>query len=175
MSDAEQAQTSGEPPAKPSTTRRLVHIVAAVLVVVVLPALLMYAVAGELGVSAMFVGVLLGAVGAKLGGTRRMLYVAPVVGLAAGLGAFTAYGWWWVVVLAAAGLITGAGIGFGWLPPLLMIPYAATFVTPVSTVTGVRQRWPLQPQWSSGPCWAAAPRSVWRWAGPSPTGYRNRF
>ena len=135
MSDAEQAQTSGEPPAKPSTTRRLVHIVGAVLVVVVLPALLMYAVAGELGVSAMFVGVLLGAVGAKLGGTRRMLYVAPVVGLAAGLGAFTAYGWWWVVVLAAAGLITGAGIGFGWLPPLLMIPYAATFVTPVSTVT----------------------------------------
>jgi Fusaric acid resistance protein-like len=39
------------------------------------------------------------------------------------------------VVLAASGLITGAGIGFGWLPPLLMIPYAATFVTPVSTVT----------------------------------------
>ena len=79
----------------------------------------MYAVAGELGVAAIFVGLLLGAVGAKLGGTRRMLYVAPVVGLAAGLGAFTAYSWWWVVVLAAAGLITGAGIGFGWLPPLL--------------------------------------------------------
>jgi hypothetical protein len=33
----------------------------------------------------MFIGVLLGAVGAKLGGTGRMLYVAPVVGLAAGL------------------------------------------------------------------------------------------
>ena len=63
----------------------------------------MYAVAGELGVAAIFVGLLLGAVRAKLGGTRRMLYVAPVVGLAAGLGAFTAYSRWWVVVLAAPG------------------------------------------------------------------------
>jgi hypothetical protein len=90
VSDAEDVQTSGEPLAKPSATRRLVHILGAVLVVVVLPALLMYAVAGELGVAAMFVGVLLGAVGAKLGGTRRMLYVAPAVGLAAGLGAITA-------------------------------------------------------------------------------------
>jgi Fusaric acid resistance protein-like len=27
----------------------------------------------------------------------------------------------------------GAGIGFGWFLPLLMVPYAATFVTPVSS------------------------------------------
>ena len=118
VSNAEHVQTSGEPLAKPSATRRLVHILSGARGGV-LPALLMYPVAGELGVAAMFVGLLLGAVGAKLGGTRRMLYAALVVGLGAGFGAFTPYSWWWVVLLAAAGLITGAGIGFGWLPPLL--------------------------------------------------------
>jgi hypothetical protein len=28
-----------------------------------------------------------------------MLYLAPAIGLAAGLGAFTAYDWWWVGLL----------------------------------------------------------------------------
>ena len=39
-----------------------------------------------------------------------------------------------MALLGVAGVIAGAGIGFGWLPPLLMVPYAATFVTQVSTV-----------------------------------------
>ena len=50
------------------------------------------------------------------------------MGLAAGLGAFTAYDWWWAALLATVGVIAGAGIGFGWFAPLLMVPYAATFV-----------------------------------------------
>ena len=120
---------------KPSGVRRVLHIVGAVVVVLVLPALLIDAFVGKLGVSAMFTGVLLGAVGAKLGGTHRMLYVAPALGVAGGLGAYTAYDWWWVALLAAAGVIAGAGIRFGWFAALLMVPYAATFVTPVSTVT----------------------------------------
>ena len=119
----------------PSGVRRVLHIVGAVVVVLVLPALVIGAFVGELGVSAMFTGVLLGAVGAKLGGTHRMLYVAPALGVAGGLGAYTAYDWWWVALLAAAGVIAGAGIRFGWFAALLMVPYAATFVTPVSTVT----------------------------------------
>ena len=61
-----------------------------------------------------------------------MLFVAPLLGVAAGLGASTAYDWWWVALLACVGVIAGAGIGFGWLG-LLMAPFAATFVTPVST------------------------------------------
>ncbi len=65
---------------KPSGVRRVLHIVGAVVVVLVLPALVIGAFVGELGVSAMFTGVLLGAVGAKLGGTRRMSYVAPAIG-----------------------------------------------------------------------------------------------
>ena len=120
---------------KPSGVRRVLHIVGAVVVVLVLPALVIGAFVGELGVSAMFTGVLLGAVGAKLGGTHRMLYVAPALGVAGGLGAYTAYDWWWVALLAAAGVIAGAGIRFGWFAALLMVPYAATFVTSVSTVT----------------------------------------
>ena len=99
---------------------------------VVLPAVVIGAFVGELGVSAMFTGVLLGAVGAKLGGTHRMAVVAPALGVAAGLGAYTAYDWWWVALLAAAGVIAGAGIRFGWFAALLMVPYAATFVTPAS-------------------------------------------
>jgi hypothetical protein len=62
-----------------------------------------------------------------------MLYLAPAIGLAAGLGAFTAYDWWWVGLLAAAGVVAGAGIGFGWMLPLLMIPFVATFASPVSS------------------------------------------
>ena len=120
---------------KPSGWHRVLHILAAVLVGVVLPALLLGALVGRLGVSAMFVGLILGGAGAKLGGTRRMLMVAPVVGLAAGLGAFSAYDWWWAALLAATGVLAGAGIGFGWFAALLMVPYAATFVTPVSSGT----------------------------------------
>ena len=118
---------------KPSGGRRLAHIVIAVVIFAVIPALLMAALAGEVGVSALFTGVLLGGTGAKLGGTRRMLYVVPVVGLAAGLGAISAYDWGWVALLAAAGFVAGAGIRFGWLPPLLMVPFAATFVSPASS------------------------------------------
>ena len=117
----------------PSGARRTAHVVGAVLVVAVLPALVLWALVGEFGAAAMFIGLLLGVVGSKLGGTRRMAYLAPGVGLAAGLGAYTAYDWSWAALLALAGVITGAGIGFGWFAPLLMIPFAATFVVPASS------------------------------------------
>jgi MFS family permease len=122
-----------EAQAKPSPTRRTSHIVGAVLVGVGVPALVVGLLIGEFAAYALLVGVLLGGVGAKLGGTRRMLVLAPVVGLAAGLGALTAYDWWWAALLATAGVLTGAGIAFGWLAPLLMVPYAATFVSPASS------------------------------------------
>jgi hypothetical protein len=93
----------------------------------------MAALVGEVGVAALFSGVLFGAVGAKLGGTSRMLYVAPGLALAAGLGSASAYDWEWVVLLAGVAFVAGAGIRFGWLPPLLMVPYAATFVTAASS------------------------------------------
>ena len=135
-----QADTGSRPVAtpgedKPSTAHRVAHVLGAVVVVVVLPAVLMGAVVGSLGVSAMFVGLVLGVIGAKLGGTHHMALVAPLVGVAAGLGAVTAYDWWWAVLLACTGILTGAGIGFGWFAPLLMVPFAATFVTPVTTGT----------------------------------------
>jgi hypothetical protein len=120
---------------KPSGARRMIHILGAGLVVVVLPAVLLGLLVGEFAAMAMLHGLLLGAVGSKIGGTRRMLYVAPGIGVAAGLGAFTAYDWWWAALLAGVAVITGAGIGFGWFAPLLMVPYAATFVTPLSSVT----------------------------------------
>ena len=115
---------------KPSRARRTMHILGALLVAVVLPAVVIGVLVGEFGATAMFTGVLLGGVGAKLGGTRRMGYLAPLMGLAAGLGAFSAYDWWWAALLAIVGVIAGAGIGFGWFAPLLMVPYAATFVVP---------------------------------------------
>jgi hypothetical protein len=145
MSDAEhveapKSQTTAEPDAggvgdKPSGAHRLMHVLGALLVAVVLPALLVGVLVGSLGVSALFIGLLLGVVGSKLGGTHRMLFVAPMLGVAAGLGALTAYDWRWAALLASVGVIAGAGIGFGWFAPLLMVPYAATFVTPVSSGT----------------------------------------
>jgi hypothetical protein len=86
---------------KPSGARRIIHILGALLVAVVLPALLMGALVGRLGVSALFIGLTLGVVGSKIGGTHRMLFVAPMLGVAAGLGAFTAYDWWWAALLAS--------------------------------------------------------------------------
>ena len=113
--------------------RRTSHILGAALVGVALPALLVGLMIGEFAAYALVAGVLLGGVGAKLGGARRMLVLTPAMGLAAGLGALTAYDWWWAALLATAGVLTGAGIGFGWLAPLLMVPYAATFVSPASS------------------------------------------
>ncbi|WP_426561917.1 FUSC family protein [Angustibacter sp. McL0619] len=95
--------------------------------------MLVGALVGELGVSALFTGVVWGAVGSKLAGTRRMVYVTPLVGVVAGLGAFTAYDWWWVALLAVTGVLAGVGYRFGWFAPLLIGAYAATFVTPVDT------------------------------------------
>ena len=118
---------------KPSTGRRAIHVIGAILVVVVVPVVLMDALVGSFGADAMLVGLLYGVSGANLGGTRRMLYLAPLVGVAAGLGAFTAYDWWWVLVLAISGVVAGAGMRWGWLPPMLMIPFAATFATPVTS------------------------------------------
>lgn len=118
-------------PGRPSGSQRMIHILAAALVGVVLPVVVLYALLGELGSRAMVIGLLLGVVGSKLGGTRRMLYLAPAVGIAGGLAAITAYHWSWVALLAVVGVIAGAGMRFGWLPPLLMLTFAATF--PVAT------------------------------------------
>ncbi|MDN5766726.1 MAG: FUSC family protein [Humibacillus sp.] len=63
-----------------------------------------------------------------------MVIVAPLLGAAGGLGAYTAYGWGWAALLAVTGLVAGAGYGFGWFAALLMVPFAATFISPVSTV-----------------------------------------
>src|SRR5262245_5313512 len=93
----------------------------------------MDALVGGFGADAMLVGLLYGALGGELGGTRRMLYLAPLVGVAAGLGALTAYDWWWVFLLGMSGLVAGAGMRWGWFLSLLMVPFAATFATPVSS------------------------------------------
>src|SRR5262245_16054302 len=84
---------AAEVPPKPSGTRRLVHVLGAILIVLVLPALLMGVFIGTLGVWALINGLVIGVAGSKIGGTRRMLLVAPVLGVAAGLAAFTAYDW----------------------------------------------------------------------------------
>jgi hypothetical protein len=44
------------------------------------------ALVGEFGAGAMAVGLVLGAAGSKIGGTRRMAYLAPAIGVAGGLG-----------------------------------------------------------------------------------------
>jgi hypothetical protein len=111
----------------------VIHVVGALLVVVVLPVVLLDVLVAGFAANAMFLGLVYGAVGSMLGGTRRMVYLAPLVGVAAGFGALTAYDWWWVVVLTVSGVIAGAGMRWGWLPPLLMVPFAATFAAPVSS------------------------------------------
>ena len=131
-SGAGAVRTSG-PSEKPSGARRALHILGAALVVVVLPVGLMEALAGKLGAAAMIVGLLLGVLGSKIGGTRRMLYLTPAVAVSAAIGAITAYDWSWVALLAVVGVIIGAGIRFGWLPPLLMLGFAATFATATSS------------------------------------------
>ena len=118
-------------PGKPSGTRRMIHILGAALVAVVLPVAVLHLLLGKLGSTAMVMGLVVGVLGSKLGGTRRMLYLAPAVGVAGGLGAITAYHWSWVVLLTVVAVIAGAGMRFGWLPPLLMLAFAATF--PVAT------------------------------------------
>ena len=126
-------QESGEVKDKPSKAQRTIHIVVAALVVVVLPVALLDAFVAKFCAQAMFIGVVFGVIGSLIGGTRRMLYVVPCFGLAAGLGAFTAYGWWWAVLLSLLGVLAAGGLYWGWLPTLLMLPFAATFASRVSS------------------------------------------
>src|SRR5262249_23730168 len=77
------------------------------LVGVVLPVVVLYLLLGDLGSRAVVIGLVAGVVGSKLGGTRRMLYLAPAVGVVAGLGAISAYHWSWVVLLAGRGRLRG--------------------------------------------------------------------
>ncbi len=126
-----EADPAGVPEQKPSRARRMFHILGAVLVVVVLPVVLMDTLVGKFGADAMLTGLLWGILGSRVGGTRRMLYLAPAIGVAAGLAAFSAYHWWWVALLAILAVIAGAGMRFGWQLPLLMVVFATTFATPV--------------------------------------------
>jgi hypothetical protein len=119
-------------PGMTAGVRRAIHVIGTVLVVVVVPVVLMDALVGGFGADAMFLGLVYGVLGSKLGGTQRMLTLAPLVGCAAGLGAFTAYGWTWALLLGLLGVVAGAGT-WGWLPPLLMPAFAATFATPVTS------------------------------------------
>lgn len=128
-----QPEDTGAAPGKPKGARRAIHIVGAVLVVIVLPVVLVDILVGKFAANALFLGLLFGVLGSMVGGTRRMIYLAVPFGIAGGLGAFTAYGWWWVGLLALLGVVAGAGIGFGWLPSLLMLPFAATFASRVSS------------------------------------------
>src|SRR6478752_7874357 len=123
--DRQPGDLAASSPQEPSGSHRLLHLLGALLVGVVLPAVLVGALVGELGVSALFTGAAWGAVGAKLAGTRRMVYVTPLIGVVAGLGAYTAYDWRWVALLAATGVVAGAGYRFGWFAPLLIGAYAA--------------------------------------------------
>jgi Fusaric acid resistance protein-like len=131
MTEANSDVDSAGVPGQPSRARRMILILGAALVGVVLPVVLLYVFLGNLGSRAMVIGLLAGVLGSKLGGTRRMLYLAPAVGVAGGIGAITAYHWSWVVLLAVVGVIAGAGMLFGWLPSLLMLTFAATF--PIAT------------------------------------------
>ena len=92
---------------KPPKAQRTIHIVGATLVVVVLPVVLLDAFLASFCANAMFIGVGFGVLGSTIGGTRRMLYVVPCFAVASGLGAFTAYRWWWVVLL---GVVAGGAM-----------------------------------------------------------------
>ena len=116
-------------PDPPSSTRRAIHIVAAVLVGVVLPVALVDTLVGRFAANALFLALFLGVLGSMIGGTRRMVYLAVPFVVAGGLGAFTVYDWWWVGLLTLLGVVAGAGIRWGWLPPLLMLPFIATFAS----------------------------------------------
>jgi hypothetical protein len=84
MSEAKKAGV----PDKPSSARRAIHIVGAVLVVVVLPVVLLDTLVGKFAANAMVLGLLFGVIGSMVGGTRRMTYLAVPFGVAGGLGAF---------------------------------------------------------------------------------------
>jgi hypothetical protein len=97
--------------ANPSRARRVVQIVLAVLVAFVVPVLLLDALVGSTA-RTRWSSAFWSAPRLQIGGTRRMLYLAPAIGLAAGLGRSppTAGGGW---VSWLWGVVAGAGIGFG--------------------------------------------------------------
>src|SRR5262245_37088184 len=119
MAEANSDVDSASVPGQPSRTHQMIRILGAALVGVVLPIVVLYLLLKDLGSRTMVIKLLAGVVGSKLGDTRRMLYLAPTVGVAARLGTITAYHWSWVVLLTVVAVITGSEMRFGWLPSLL--------------------------------------------------------
>ena len=70
--------------------------------------------------------------GSLVGGTRRMLYLAVPFGVAGGLGALTAYGWWWLRH-SHSWATAGPASGSGCYRQLSTLPFAATFASQVSS------------------------------------------
>ena len=84
--DAQAATAADAASGKLSRARRIAQVLVAVFVFVVLPMVLVGELVGEFGAGVMAVGLVLGVVGSKIGGTRRMAYLAPAIGVAAGWG-----------------------------------------------------------------------------------------
>jgi len=115
-----------------STRKRVLIIVASVLLVFVLPVVLANALAGPTAAYAVLMGSAAVLAGATRSGWARTVKVIPYIGVLGFLAASVAYGWGWVAIMAVVGLVAGAGYPFGYLPALLSAGFVPTLVHPTS-------------------------------------------
>jgi len=135
------APSAPEPPADPTKKRRrplgqrIALISLAVVVAFVVPMVVATTISGPNAAIATLMGVIAGFAGSMRSGWSRTIRVIPLMGVLGTSAAFAGYGWGWVVVMGAVGLIAGCGFPYGYLPALV---YAGFVPTMVHSATSAR-------------------------------------
>lgn len=133
MSDSPQSTgppSDGAPGASPSTLRRVVGTAVVIMLLILVPAGIGYAVAGTPAATGAVIGSLIAFLIGVTCGTRQAWRYLPVYLVALAASAALGGTWWWVAVVAAIGAAAGWGVRTGGLVPTALVGVLFS-VTPV--------------------------------------------
>ncbi len=105
---------------------------AALVLLLILPALPAYALIGGDGATAALFGALVGFISGLASGLRRTLQFVPALVMAGAASMFLAGTWWWVLGLAVLGALAGWSYRWGLFTPLVMVGLLFALTQPLT-------------------------------------------
>lgn len=108
--------------------QRIALISLSVVVAFVVPMVVATTISGPVAAFATLMGVIGGFSGSMRSGWSRTIRVIPFMGVLGATAAFAGYGWGWVMVMGAVGLVAGCGYPYGYLAALVYAGFVPTMV-----------------------------------------------